>query len=99
VGTIRVSLGSGIAGTVAVTGEVINLTDPYDDPRFNPDIDRRTGYRTANMLTFPMRAEGGRILGVFQVLNKRAGGFDTSDVELLQALAQCAAAIVEKAQR
>jgi serine/threonine-protein kinase len=99
VGEIRVTLGSGIAGTVAKTGEVINIADPYADPRFNPDIDRRTGYRTSNLLTLPMHADNGRIIGVFQVLNKRAGSFDSDDVELLQSLARCAAAIVEKEKR
>jgi serine/threonine-protein kinase len=97
VGEIRVSLGSGIAGTVAHTGEVINIPDPYADPRFNPDIDRRTGYRTVNLLTLPMCAADGHILGVFQILNKRTGSFDAADVELLQSLSRCAAAVVEKA--
>ncbi len=98
VGEIRVSLGSGIAGTVAKTGAVINIPDPYADPRFNPDIDKRTGYRTTNLLTLPMRGSDGRTIGVFQVLNKRVGAFDSDDVELLQALAGCAAAIVNKAK-
>src|SRR5208283_1692806 len=31
---IRVKLGRGIAGTVAATGEAINITDAYQDPRF-----------------------------------------------------------------
>jgi serine/threonine-protein kinase len=96
VGEIRVTLGSGIAGTVAQTGEVINISNPYADPRFNPDIDRRTGYHTSNLLTLPMHADNGEIIGVFQVLNKRTGGFDSDDMELLQSLARCAAAIVEK---
>src|SRR5207302_6770981 len=32
VGIIRVPLGTGIAGTVAQKGDIINLTEPYDDP-------------------------------------------------------------------
>jgi serine/threonine-protein kinase len=96
VGEIRVPLGSGIAGTVALGGETINLEDPYADPRFNPEIDRRTGYRTRSLLTLPMRGAGGQILGVFQVLNKRGGPFGPEDVEMLRSLATSAAVAVEK---
>ncbi len=71
VGEIRVPIGVGIAGTVAATGETINIPNAYADPRFNPEVDRRTGYKTRNMLTFPMRGQDGQILGVCQILNKR----------------------------
>jgi len=95
VGEIRVPLGEGIAGTVAVSGETIVLADPYSDPRFNAEVDRRTGYTTRNLLTLPMTAAGGRILGVFQVLNKRGGRFAPEDAEILAALASSAANAVE----
>jgi serine/threonine-protein kinase len=98
VGEIRVPLGSGIAGTVAVTGEIINLDDPYKSAQFNPDIDRRTGFRTRSLLTLPMRSQQGRIVGVFQVLNKRGGAFVQEDIEMLQMLALTAAVAVEKAR-
>lgn len=97
VGEIRIKMNEGIAGTVAGTGEIISIADPYNDKRFNPEIDRRTGYRTRNLLTFPMRASDQRILGVFQVLNKRKSTFVTEDVQILQPLASSAAIAVEKA--
>jgi serine/threonine-protein kinase len=99
VGEIRVPIGVGISGTVAATGETINIPDAYADPRFNPEIDRRTGYKTRNMLTFPMRAQDGNILGVFQILNKRGSGFGPEDMETLSVLAASAAVAVENAQR
>jgi serine/threonine-protein kinase len=95
VGEIRVPLGTGIAGLVALTGEIINLADAHRDPRFNPDIDRRTGYVTRNMLTLPMVGRDGRIIGVFQVLNKRGGPFGGEDAEILSSLATSAALAVE----
>jgi eukaryotic-like serine/threonine-protein kinase len=91
VGEIRVPLGTGISGMVALTGETIVLDDPYSDPRFNPDVDKRTGYRTRNLLTMPVKSGKGTILGVFQLLNKRQGNFDRGDVELLTTLAASAA--------
>ena len=91
---IRVPLGTGIAGTVAQTGEHINLADPYADPRFNPDVDRRTGFITRNLLTVPMLDAAGRRLGVVQVLNKRERAFDAEDVEILAHLATSASVLV-----
>jgi serine/threonine-protein kinase len=99
VGEIRVPLGTGIAGVVALGGEIINLADAHSDPRFNPDIDRRTGYITRNMLTLPMVGRDGRIIGVFQVLNKRGGPFGPEDAEILSSLATSAALAVENDSR
>ena len=46
---------TGIAGHVAQTGEVINIRDVYKDPRFNPAVDKKSGYRTRSMLCAPIR--------------------------------------------
>jgi serine/threonine-protein kinase len=99
VGEIRLPLGSGLAGTVAVTGESLNISDPYADPRFNSTIDQRTGHRTHNLLTMPMKAEDATILGVFQVINKKDGPFGAGDVEALSTLAESAAIAIEQALR
>lgn len=99
VGEIRIPLGIGIAGTVAVTGTQISLPDAYADPRFNPDVDRRTGYRTRNLLTVPIKARDGRVLGVYQVLNKKGGPFTPEDMQTLAALGSSAAVAIEFAVR
>jgi PAS domain S-box-containing protein len=83
---IRVPIGRGIAGTVAATGETINIPDAYADARFNQDVDRRTGYRTRTILCAPVRDGAGVIVGVAQVLNKTGGPFTRDDVRLLDAL-------------
>lgn len=98
-GEIRVPLGKGIAGTVAVTGETINLADAYADSRFNPDFDKKTGFRTRSIYTVPMTARDGRILGVFQVLNKQDGTFGPEDGELLCTLAAAATTVIEKMRK
>jgi adenylate cyclase len=83
---IRVPIGRGIAGTVAATGETINIPDAYADPRFNPEVDRRTGYRTRTILCAPIRDGAGAVVGVSQILNKAAGPFTRDDEGLLAAL-------------
>jgi serine/threonine-protein kinase len=95
---IRIPLGQGIAGTVAATGQMINLPDPYADARFNAEIDRQTGYKTRNLITLPMIARSGEVIGVFQVLNKRRGTFEAEDEEVLASLAATAAVIIERAR-
>jgi len=98
-GEIRQAIGVGIAGTVAATGETINIADAYEDPRFNPEPDHRTGYRTKTLLTFPMTGQNDRVIGVFQVVNKNGGEeFTTDDEETLSSLGASAAVAVENAQ-
>lgn len=98
-GEIRVPIGKGLAGAVAETGEMINIADAYDDPRFNPEPDRQSGYRTKSLLTYPMTGNEGRAIGVFQVVNKRGGGpFTQVDIDTLASLASSAAVAVENAQ-
>ena len=98
-GEIRVPIGRGLAGAVAQSGEIVNIADAYDDPRFNPEPDRQTGYRTKSLLTYPMTGNEGRVIGVFQVVNKRGGGpFTRMDVDTLASLASSAAVAVENAQ-
>ncbi len=94
---IRLPLGKGIAGYVAQTGETINIADAYNDPRFNPDVDKRTGYRTHNILCMPMRNKDGTIIGVFQLLNKKEGTFTSDDEQFIDAFSAHASIAVENA--
>jgi sigma-B regulation protein RsbU (phosphoserine phosphatase) len=95
---IRLPLGSGIAGYVASTGDTLNIPDAYFDPRFNPDFDRKTGYRTRSILCMPMKNKDGEIIGVFQLLNKRSGAFTAHDEQTLEALSVHAAIALENAR-
>jgi len=92
---IRFPADRGIAGHVAATGTVLNVRDPYVDPRFNQNVDRQTGYRTKSILCGPLRGGDGRTLGVLQVLNKRGGGpFVTRDVRRFERLlSRCSLAL------
>ncbi len=85
-GEIRFSAKLGIAGEAATTRSVIVVPDAYADPRFNPEIDKRTGYRTRNMLTLPLITPDGEVIGVLQVLNKLDRAFLPRDETLAGAL-------------
>jgi sigma-B regulation protein RsbU (phosphoserine phosphatase) len=94
---IRLPADRGIAGWVAREGSAVRLENAYDDPRFEPDIDRRLGFRTRQLLCLPIRNEGGDIIGVLQLLNK-AEGFTGEDEAFLDALSAHVALALEKAQ-
>lgn len=96
-GEIRVPLGQGLAGSVAQSGELINLRDAYDDPRFQRDWDQKNNFRTKAVLCVPMRDTRGDITGVLQALNAHDGAFDDEDEELLLALGGQAAQAIENA--
>ncbi|MFL5320763.1 MAG: HD-GYP domain-containing protein [Myxococcaceae bacterium] len=95
---IRFKIGTGIAGTVARTGEVINIPDAYADARFNRSFDNASGYRTKTILAVPMRDANGELTGVIQALNKVSSAqFHSEDEELLMVLGGQAASAVENA--
>ncbi len=95
---IRLPVGKGLAGYVAETGEIINIPDAYNDSRFNPEVDKKTGYRTNNMLCMPMRNKDGKTIGVFQLLNKKGGVFGKEDEQFIDALSSHASVAIENAR-
>jgi K+-sensing histidine kinase KdpD len=95
---IRLAMGKGLAGYVGKTGETVNIADAYKDPRFNPEIDKKSGYKTHNVLCMPMRNKDGAIVGVFQFLNKRDGPFGPDDESFIEALSVHAAIALENAR-
>ncbi|MUG97944.1 GAF domain-containing protein [Scytonema sp. UIC 10036] len=82
---IRISASKGIAGYVASTGEALNIPDAYKDPRFDPSIDRKTGYVTRNILCLPVFNSANELIGVTQLINKQQGSFTASDEEFMRA--------------
>lgn len=93
---IRFPITRGIAGEVARSGSVVNLPDAYADPRFNPEFDRRSGFRTRNLLTVPLSDHDGTIVGVLQVLNKRIGFFGDRDEQMAMFLGSQAGVAVQR---
>ena len=90
-GEIRLSLGWGIAGWVAQNQEPLLVPDAYKDPRFNPDADKKSGFRTRSILCVPLMMQE-RILGVVQVLNpKFKDSFEEGDRKIFTSFADHAA--------
>lgn len=94
IGEIRMPMTTGIAGHVASTGELLNIADAHNDPRFNQEVDRHTGYRTQTILCMPLRDPRGHTVGVIEVLNKRDGAFTKQDEAELAELCSQAAILI-----
>lgn len=90
----RMELGEGIAGWVAEKREPVVIDDCYKDSRFNPDYDKKSNFKTRNMICVPMLRKD-KLLGVIEVINKQGEDrFDSEDLFLMETLAsQCAVAI------
>ncbi|XP_053514479.1 cGMP-specific 3',5'-cyclic phosphodiesterase isoform X2 [Artibeus jamaicensis] len=74
---IRLQWNTGIVGHVAARGEPLNIKDAYEDPRFNAEVDRITGYRTQSILCMPIKNHREEVVGVAQAINKKSGNGGT----------------------
>ena len=82
---IRIPAAAGIAGHVFKSDQPLIVPDAYDDPRFMPEVDLKTGYRTRDILCAPIRTPEGSPVGVVQLLNRQDGTFSEADRDLLVA--------------
>ena len=95
-----------IAGYAALSRKMLNLRDVYDEAelkahaqelRFQQGVDKRTGYRTQQMLVSPILGDD-EVVGVVQLINNRHGGvFPTLVVEGMEHL--CETLAIAFAQR
>uniref|UniRef100_A0A8C0JQR9 Phosphodiesterase n=1 Tax=Canis lupus dingo TaxID=286419 RepID=A0A8C0JQR9_CANLU len=70
---IRIPADQGIAGHVATTGQILNIPDAYAHPLFYRGVDDSTGFRTRNILCFPIKNESQEVIGVAELVNKING--------------------------
>ena len=97
-----------LAGYVALTGEVVNIDDPYriraDRPySFNPLFDTRCDYTTRSALIVPLQDPSGNIFGVLELINalddaERVVCFDAEYESLVRSLASQAAVAIRNAR-
>ena len=96
-GEIRFPADKGLAGHVCQSKEILNIPDAYEDKRFNPEIDKKTGYKTRTILSIPLLNKMHDVIGVFQVLNKKDGPFTKYNEELLSAIGSISSSAIENA--
>src|SRR5581483_7930666 len=91
----RLRVGESLSGSVAATGEILNIANAVDDPRLLPEHReewRRFGYTA--WLGVPVKI-GDRVLGVLPLRTQRPGGFSDTDVAVAAAFASQAVVAIE----
>lgn len=97
--SLRIPAREGIVGETLRTGRAIVVDDAYDDARFNQEIDRKSGYRTRNLICVPLKDPAGKVIGAFEGINQNEGlPFTEDDVECLQELGTQAAVALRNLQ-
>jgi adenylate cyclase len=95
---IRIPAAAGIVGAAFASRALLNIPDAYADPRFNQEVDRRTGFHTRSILAAPVLDREGTPVGAIQVLNKRGGPFSAIDERRLKAFSAQIAISIQNAQ-
>lgn len=95
---LRLPIGQGIAGWVAQNREPLLIENVYKDKRFNPEVDKMTGFTTYSLICVPMFSKK-KLLGTIEVLNKTAGGsFNSFDLEILEHLSDVCGVALDNAR-
>lgn len=99
-GSLRIPDNVGVVGDVIHSGNSARVDDAYNDSRFDHSVDKKSGYKTDNLLCWPMKNPAGELIGAFEVINKLAGKFSEDDEESLSQLSnQAAIAILNTQER
>ncbi|MFN0053640.1 MAG: sigma-54 interaction domain-containing protein [Planctomycetales bacterium] len=97
---LRLADSAGIVGECLKSGQAIRVDEAYADPRFDKQVDARSGYRTHNLLCVPLVDPAGERIGAFEVINKRQGRFTPEDETSLSELGiQAACALANTRER
>jgi len=97
---LRIPIGAGFVGYSVKSGENLLVEDAYKDPRFDRRSDERTHYRTTSVMTVPLREGSGKVMGVYQAINKKGESavFSKQDLERLVLTAVYSAKTIESAR-
>ncbi len=74
----------GIVGEVIRTRRPVTVDNAYSDPRFDQGVDKKTGYKTRNLLCVPLFDSQENCLGAFELINKVDGDFTDEDLSSLE---------------
>lgn len=94
-GIIQAPIKGSIVGECISSGKTINIQDAYQDKRFNPEVDIKTGFHTTSVLAVPVKNKEGKVIGAIQMINKQKemeaeGGekavFSEGDIKCVQML-------------
>ena len=95
---IRIPSDYGVAGWVFQNRTPLIINDAYNDPRFYSEVDKKSGFRTNNIICIPLINKKGKCIGILQALNRNSGDFTDDDRELLTSVSHYVAIALENAK-
>lgn len=95
---IRIPADYGVAGWVFQNCQPLTINDAYKDPRFYKEVDKKSGFRTKNMLCIPLKNRSDQCIGTLQAINKKSSAFTGGDLELLTSISHYVAIALENAR-
>ena len=94
----EISMGQGIAGIVAETGEPLLVNDVTKDPRWDRQISESVGFQTRSIACVPMKIEG-QTIGVVEIIDKEDGdSIQQEEMKILAVFAELAAMAIHNAR-
>ena len=99
-GELRIPDDRGVVGQVIQSGEprLVDVQSPHDQQAVYREVDQQLGYHTRSLLCVPLRGANGKLLGAFELINKRQSDFTAEDQAGLMELARHAATALENSQ-
>jgi len=94
---IRLKLGQGVAGWVALHGKGVIVPDVSNDNRFFPGVDKRTHFQTRAIACAPIRWRG-EVIGILEALNPIEGVFEQDALLVLTGIGGLAGTAIRHAQ-
>ena len=83
IGRIAISTDTGIVGHTFKTKSPQIENNPYENQFFMPNIDKKSGFTTRNIITTPIYDSNHEVIGIIQLLNKIESDFDEEDMKIL----------------
>ena len=96
---LRIPDDTGIVGQVVHTGEVRRVDETHDQASISRTVDKQLAFHTRSLLCVPLCGKSGKILGAFELINKRRGNFTSEDEIGLVELAEHATVALENSQQ
>jgi len=95
---IRIQANYGVAGWVFQNDKPLIINDAYKDPRFYKEVDKKSGFRTRNILCIQLKNRDNQCIGALQTINKKSSDFTMDDQTLLTSISYYVSIALENAR-
>ena len=93
----RIRVGQGVAGWAAMEGRGIVVPDVHKEPRYDQEVEVRSGNQVRSLACAPIRSRG-QVIGVLEALSPELGGFDSDALFVLTGIGSLAGTAIRHAQ-